>query len=673
MYERHFGLTGSPFQLSPDASFYFDSAQHRGALAALRQAFALAPPFVLLTGEIGSGKTIILRAWLAEVEAAGVVAAQLANTQLDAAELRSAVATAFGIAEPAATSDAAWQGFLRGLGGPAVLLIVDEAQYLDRGALRWLVRLTDMAAAERVALRVCLAGQPELRTRLADTTLVDLQPRIQQSCHLGPLQAPQTRQYIEHRLRKVGWAGSPAFEPAAFEQIQRFTGGVPRRINVLAHRLMLSQFMSRMDRIDACAVIETAQALLAEIGEDDGAGPGRTASEPACVAPLRGGELLLVASGRSDHIKLVPLLQAIRERGDLPAAAVVSVSDGSAWHLNSALHAFIGLRQPPISLIDGSQPTLVEARFSRLVEQSPPAAIIVFDGDPASLYCARAARARDVPLVHVGSDVQSTGEFADPRSTRTAIRRLADFRLECQSVEPGGGSTTDPGPHGVGSLLADAIDLALRMAAQGPLRLEQQASLRDGRDLRRGYGVIAVKEMPDGTCVPCRPEIAAVIRDASRDLPLVWPMRRATMRAMQRGRLAPAFTGDRIEFIAELGHVAFVELLREATCVLTDCADVQEEAAALGVPCLSLGARHASHVDSGGWLHAVDVGSSVTKASRAIWEIIFNGGAAAVPTTAWDGHAGARVAEFLARWLDTPSRSSRALVPRVMELEEPPR
>jgi len=668
MYERHFGITGPPFHLSPDPFFYFDSSQHRAALTAMRQAFLHELPFVVLSGEIGAGKTTILRAWLAEVEADGVTVAQLANTQLDADELMCAAAIAFGIAAPKGMSAGAHAGlcsFLRGLNGRAALLVVDEAQNLDRDTLRCLVGLADMAAQENAMLRICLAGQPELRARLADPTLPDMQSRVQQSFHLGPLEPAQTRQYIEHRLLKVGWAGTPSFDASAFDEIHRFTGGVPRRINVLSNRLMLSQFLSRTARIDARTVIAIAHALHAEIGEEAVVRElPRTTLEPLHFASIARGSLLVVASGRSDHIKAVPLLHAIARRRDLPPPVVVSVSDGSPWRLNHDLHASAGRAQQPIMLVNDKQPMLdqVEARFARLVEKCQPGAVIVFDGDPVSQCCATVAHELQVPLVHVGADAQGAAEFADPRSSRAAIGRLADLRFDCQSAEQDAGFARASLSVGVGNPLLDAVYLALQMAMQSPRRAEQRLPPREYMDDRRGYGVVALKQLPTDAGSACRQEVVAVLRDVSRDLPLVWPMRRATVLAMRSSGLARTLAGDRIACIEELGHAGFVRLLHDATCVLTDCLDVMEEAAALGVPCLSLGARHASHVGAGGWLPGIEVGHSVTRARRAVWEILFNIGKRIAPPSLWDGHAATRIAAHLAHWLADSRDEEAALL-----------
>lgn len=633
MYERHFGITAPPFQLSPNPFFYFDSEQHHAALVALRQAFALERPFIVLSGEIGAGKTTLLRAWLAEAEDSGIVATLVTSTQLDADELLRAVATGFGIpgsgADPA-TLEQGLRGFFGGLRERAALLVVDEAQHLDRDALRRLVGLADMAVEEGAVLRVCLAGQPPLRARVADPSLPELAARLQCACHLGPLPAPQTRQYVEHRLRKVGWSGVPSFDAAAFDEIHRFTGGVPRRINVLGNRLMLSQFLGRTVRIDAAAVAATAHALHAEIG--DGAVVAE-APLPAPTLPVAEGALLVVANGRSDHIKAGPLLKALAARDDLPPAMLVSAEGDTQGDL--------------------------DASFRGLLQRRRPAAVIVFDGDSASLRCARIAHALDVPLVHVGADRQSLDEALDGDSPRGAIAHLADLRFDCQPASAREVLSRPGDALPVGSLLVDALQSTLQSSAQPDRDDASQAIATQHADGHRGYGVVVLKAPAADAPAVWRQDLIALLRDVSRDLPLVWPMRHAMLLAGRESGLARTIAAERIACIEALDHAAFIRLLCDATCVLTDCADVLEEAAALGVPCLSLGLRHAAHIDAGGWLPGIDVGASVTRAARAVWQVMFNGVEPLPRPPLWDGQAAARIAAHLAQWF-AHSRDTRA-------------
>jgi general secretion pathway protein A len=664
MYQQHFGITGSPFQLSPDPFFYFDGDPHRAALAALRQAFTGSLPFVVLSGEVGAGKTTVLHAWLAEVAAGGTAVARLTNTQLDADDLMHAVAIAFGMSTAMpGDAHASLRTFLRGLNGHAALLAIDEAQNLDPDALRGLAVLADMAAEENAVLRICLAGQPELRTRLADPTLHAVSARVQRACHLDPLDPPQTHRYILHRLLKVGWSGMPAFDPAAFDEIHRLTGGVPRRINVLANRVFLSLFMSGSERIDTRTVAATAHALHAEMGEWELADAATgMVFEPAEGAAIPLGALLLVVGGRSDQIKAVPLLRAIDGRRDLPPAVIVGVSDEVPWRLNHELHDFLGLTKQRVTLPDASQATLehVAMRFEQLIGKCRPEAVIVFDRGPVAHCCAGVAHEHGVPLVHVGADNQLAGESDDPGSARAAIASLADLRFECQSGAADDAPGRDPAAFAVGNLLIDAANLALQLALEGSRWAADRPLAHDYTEDKRGYGIVALKQPAMHESWSCPEDIVAVLREVCRDLPLVWPMRRDTMLAMRSSGLARTLAGDRIACIEELGHVSLICLLRHATCVLTDCPDVMEEAAALGVPCLSLGARHASHVDAGGWLPGVEVRGSVTHATRAVWDVMFNGASIVDLPGLWDGNAALRMASRLAHWRAQAHRQARS-------------
>lgn len=663
MYERHFGITGPPFQLSPDPSFYFDGGQHRAALAVLRQAFARDLPFVVLSGEIGAGKTTVLRTWVDECRSAGIAVAQIANTQLDAEGLQCAIATAFGLAAAQAQpaeAPGALRLFLRRLNGGRAVLSIDEAQNLDRPALSSLVQLAHVAAEEKATLRIVLAGQPELRGHVSVGAVPELDAMVQQACHLGPLDADQTRRYIEHRLRKVGWTGTPAFDAFAFEEIHQLTGGIPRRINVLANRLLLGQFLNHTARIDRQAVSAIAQALDAEIGN------GSVALEPARdsgkdAAPFAApGSLLLIASGRSDYVKAMALMHAADKQPGLPPTVAVGLLDCTPWHLNLDHRLYLGWAQRLVALGNEASATSqeVEARFERLVEQCQPAAVLVFDGDVMSHRCAIVAVRHGVPVVQVGADPQTLDERNDAQSPRAAIGRLASLRFDCQQADAAGRFVQRQPSQAVGNLLVDALYLAWEVAKRNAGVAGRPMASGKHVDERRGYGVVALKQPPVQTGEPLKPGVLALLREVSRDLPLVWPMRHDTMLMAHKSGLARTLEGDRIARIEELGHVNYVRLMRGATCVLTDSADVMEEAAALGVPCLSLGVRHVSHAGTGGWLPATEVEGNTKAATRAVWQILFRGaGEVALPDD-WDGEAGARIAKQMTLWLDSAATNS---------------
>jgi len=271
MYETFFRLSANPFQLNPDPALYFDSKGHRKAAAYLRYGAMQGEGFILMTGEIGAGKTTLIRALLRMVDPNEVIAAQLVSTQLDAEDLLRAVATAFDL-KVGDTSKAALlgviEGFLTTLSRQRrrALLVVDEAQNLTARAMEELRMLSNFQIGERPMLQSFLVGQPELRSMMRDPSMQQLRQRIIATCHLGPLEAEETQLYIEHRLRMVGWAGDPAIDAPVFAAVHESAGGIPRRINALCGRLLLGAYLSRVHEIR----LEDAVAAINEMRDEGG-------------------------------------------------------------------------------------------------------------------------------------------------------------------------------------------------------------------------------------------------------------------------------------------------------------------------------------------------------------------------------------------------------------------
>lgn len=274
MYESHFGLSGPPFQLVPDPSFFFNSRGHSNALAFLKFGAHQGEGFIVVTGEIGAGKTTLVRTLLEGLDPASVVAAPVVSSQLEPGGLPLAILMAFGVAtagENRAQLTAGLEEFLTDLSakGRRALLIVDEAQNLASEVIEELRLLTNFQLGKSAMLQVFLVGQPELRTLLQSKAMDQLRQRVTASCHLGPLDPTETRDYVEHRLHLVGWVDKPSFEANAFQQLHRWTGGIPRRINRLCNRLLLAAFLEGRNTVSAANVAQIAQDLRAEIGETD--------------------------------------------------------------------------------------------------------------------------------------------------------------------------------------------------------------------------------------------------------------------------------------------------------------------------------------------------------------------------------------------------------------------
>src|SRR6266568_1595649 len=202
MYESFYGLTGKPFQLNPDPAFYFGSRGHKRAFAYLQYGLYQSEGFIVITGEIGAGKTTIVRSLFEQLDREKVVAAQLVSTHLDADDMLRAVGIAFGL--PVRTQS------------KRALLIVDEAQNLTPRAVEELRMLSNFQLGDQALLQSFLIGQPELRTMMQSQHMQQLRQRVTASYHLGPLDKTETQAYIEHRLHHVGWKGDPEFEAACF-------------------------------------------------------------------------------------------------------------------------------------------------------------------------------------------------------------------------------------------------------------------------------------------------------------------------------------------------------------------------------------------------------------------------------------------------------------------------
>lgn len=326
MYESHYGFSGSPFQLNPDPAFYFNSRGHGRALAYLQYGVAAGEGFIVITGEIGAGKTTLVRTLLDGLDRQKVLAAQIVSTQLESGELLQSILTAFGIPAQGNTKAhiiATLEAFFTKLAaqGRHALLIVDEAQNLSPKAVEELRMLSNFQLGNQSLLQSFLVGQPELRRLLESSSMEQLRQRVTASYHLGPLGVEETRSYIEHRLRRVGWTDRPQFTPGAMEQVYRWTAGIPRRINRLANRLLLASFLDGSERITPELVEQTAQELRSEIGE--------ASFEPVAL-PASGTEPPAAAAAASEEVPPVappvsppaaPLVQAVEVKPVEPALA----------------------------------------------------------------------------------------------------------------------------------------------------------------------------------------------------------------------------------------------------------------------------------------------------------------------------------------------------------------
>ncbi len=294
MYAPFFGLSKEPFSIAPDPRFLFMSEQHREALAHLLYGLGGGGGFVLLTGEIGAGKTTVFRCFLEQLPPHCAVA-YVFNPKLTAVELLQTVCGEFGIALPERADSVkalvdALNAFLLAehAKGRQAVLVIDEAQSLAADVLEQLRLLTNLETAERKLLQIVLIGQPELRELVARPDLEQLAQRIVARYHLGALSAGETRQYIRHRFAVAGPQAPLPFGERALARIHKLSGGVPRRINLLADRALLGAYARSETRVDERTVEQAAREVFGR----DGAGVDRRLHAVAAAA----GVLLLLAA-----------------------------------------------------------------------------------------------------------------------------------------------------------------------------------------------------------------------------------------------------------------------------------------------------------------------------------------------------------------------------------------
>ncbi len=267
MYTEFYRLTGRPFQLTPDPRFYFDTSTHRKAMAYLLYGLAQGEGFIIITGDIGAGKTTLVGHLMGTIDTSKLVAAKIVTTQLDAHGMLYMVATAFGVAVEGTTKPELLtriETFLRAQhhAGRRALLIVDEAQSLPFEALEELRMLSNFQEGTHALLQTFLLGQPEFRDKLAKSPdLEQLRQRVIATHHLEPMTRDEVPAYLVHRLKLCGWTGDPDFSDDAVDAMYHYSGGVPRRLNNLTTRLLLFGALEQLHEIGVDAVNEVIDDL----------------------------------------------------------------------------------------------------------------------------------------------------------------------------------------------------------------------------------------------------------------------------------------------------------------------------------------------------------------------------------------------------------------------------
>ena len=271
MYESHFSLKERPFSLTPDPDFLFLSGSHRQALDHLVFGLESGEGFIVVTGDIGVGKTTVCRSLLRRLPAR-FSTALVVNNLLTEKELLRTVLDDFGACVPAGTRKDLLDALNRFLlseaaAGRRPVLIVDEAQNLSTSLLEQVRLLSNLETEKRKLLQIVLFGQKELQEKLRLPELRQFDQRITVRARILPLDPAETSRYIQHRMSVAGAAGSVLLSPSAERMLHRRSGGVPRRINQLCDRALIAAFLRNAARVERKDVARAAASLFDESGE----------------------------------------------------------------------------------------------------------------------------------------------------------------------------------------------------------------------------------------------------------------------------------------------------------------------------------------------------------------------------------------------------------------------
>jgi len=292
MYESYYGLRAQPFQLRPDPDFYFGSKGHKRAMAYLDYGMSKGEGFIVITGEIGAGKTTLVRNLFRKLESEDIYAVQIVNTDLDSDDILRMVAAAFALPYVDVSKAAllnSIEELLRYIDeqGKRALLVVDEAQNLAPRAVEELRMLSNFQTADKSLLQTFLLGQPEFKKTLMSPNMEQLRQRVIATYHLGPMDSNETRTYVEHRLHTVGWIDTPTISDAAFLAIHASSGGIPRKINTLCDRLFLMGYLEELQHFDRAEVETVVHEIAEEFDLDTSvpAAPAPRVASPGDLAP----------------------------------------------------------------------------------------------------------------------------------------------------------------------------------------------------------------------------------------------------------------------------------------------------------------------------------------------------------------------------------------------------
>ena len=470
MYASFFGLNEKPFAITPDPRYLYLGPRHAEALAHLLYGITESGGFIQLTGEVGTGKTTVVRSLLEQLPPNTEVALVL-NPRLSSVEFLLAICDELHVevedrSSPKAIIDALNQRLLQAhAAGRRVVLIVDEAQNLSTEVLEQIRLLTNLETAKQKLLQIILVGQPELRELLARSDLRQLAQRITGRYHLEPFEAEELRAYVRHRLEVAGGRGE-IFSAAAIRELHRSSDGIPRLVNVIADRALLGAWSQETPTVDARMARQAAQEVFGERIKR------RVRRAPGVAALLLGVAGVIIA------VLAVAVFMLLQRE---PAS--------TAWGIGSSPQAARVPATTPVTRPERPQPQPQSQVLSQS-QRLPPAT----GTEPAAAAAPGTAPAQEPMAQEALAQERVTAEPVAPQATAPAEPAAAAAVAEPLGVLLAAGRLATGTDTAFGNLLAR---WGMAYAPEGGPACEQVAAQGARCLLQRGtWGELAVLDRP---------------------------------------------------------------------------------------------------------------------------------------------------------------------------------